>query len=153
LLPYDAKDSPTPITCKGCGRYIDADADKLGDSWYPNEYASVKFTVDDATENGRKPLLLIWFQMECRDCGKMSWIVWRGRLFDYGTCICHEPLPAKEAELSLVIPAKPVIEDLVIENLAIPGEMVGLLKDYCFQHDMAKKDVIVKALHQFLEKV
>jgi DNA-directed RNA polymerase subunit RPC12/RpoP len=150
LLPFDAKDSKTTITCKGCGRYIDADTDKFGDSWYPNEYASVKFTVDDASEKDKKPLLLIWFNMECRDCHKISWIVWRGRLFDYGTCICHEPV--KEAESPMVIPAETILEDLVIENLTIPGEIVGLLKEYCFKNDIAKKDVIVKALQDFLEK-
>jgi DNA-directed RNA polymerase subunit RPC12/RpoP len=150
LLPFDAKDSKTTITCKGCGRYIDADADKFGDSFYPNEYPNVRFTIGDATENGKKPLLLIWFNMECRDCGKMNWIVWRGRLFDYNTCVCHEPV--KKVESFTVIPAKPVVEDLVIENLTIPGEIVGLLKEYCFQHDIAKKDAIVQALHVLLEK-
>jgi len=152
LLPYDAKDSPTPITCKACGRYIDVDADKLGDSYYPNEFPNVRFTIDNNDENYKKPMLLVWFNMECRDCGKLSWIVWRGRLFDYGTCVCHEPAPVKEAETSMPIPAKPVLEDLVIENLTIPGELVELLKEYCFQHDIAKKDVIIKALQDFLEK-
>lgn len=82
----------------------------------------------------------------------MSWIVWRGRLFDYSTCICREPASVKEAESSMVIPAKPVLEDLVIDDLTIPGEIVGLLKEYCFQNDIAKKDAIVQALRSLLEK-
>ena len=152
LLPFDAKDSKTTITCKGCGRYVDADTCIVGDSWYADEYPNVRFTIDDTNENGKKPLLSIWFNMECRDCGKLSWIVWRGRLFDYSTCVCHDPVPVKEAESAMVIPVKPVVEDIVIESLTIPGEIVELLKEYCFQNDIAKKDAIVQALRILLEK-
>ena len=150
LLPYDAKDSLNPITCKGCGRYVDGDADKYGDSWYPNEFPNIRFTIDDSNEKDKKPLLLIWFNMECRDCGKMSWIVWRGRLFDYGTCICHEPLQVKEAEPALPIPPKPIVDDIVIDGLIIPGVLVDKLKEHCFIHDTTKKDVIIEALRMFL---
>jgi hypothetical protein len=153
LLPYDAKDSKNTITCKGCGRYIDADTDKFGDSWYPNEFQEVKFSIDDTIEKDTKPRLLIWFHMECRDCHRMNWVVWRGRLFDYSTCICHDPAPLKEeAEPATPIPAKPVVEDIVIDGLVIPGALVERLKEYCFQNDTTRKDVIVEALRMFLFK-
>ncbi|MBF0554216.1 MAG: hypothetical protein HQK96_06595 [Nitrospirae bacterium] len=152
LLPFDAKDSKTSITCKGCERYIDADKDIVGDSWYPNEFPEVKFTIsDNSFGKDMKPLLQVWFHMECRDCHKLSWIVWRGRLFDYNTCICHESVK-EEAEPEINITAKPIAENIVIDKFIIPADLVSLLKDYCFEHDTNKKDAIIEALRHFLDK-
>lgn len=151
FLGFDAKDSKMPITCKGCEHYIDGDKDIIGDSWYPDEYPEVRFTLDDnGVDDSKKPRLLVWFHMECRDCNRMSWIAWRGKWFDYTTCICHEPVKEEVAFMPII--AKPNIEDIVIEKLIIPGELVEPLKDFCFMHDTIKKDVIIQSLRTFLEK-
>lgn len=151
LLPFDAKDSKFSVTCKSCGRYIDADTDIVGDSWYPHEFPEVRFTIDDTVENEKKPMLLIWFHMECRDCHRLGWIAWRGRLFDYSTCICHEPAK-EEAEQITTTEEKPILKEIVIDQLIIPGELVEVLKNYCFEHDQTKKEVVIVALHQFFQR-
>lgn len=151
-LGFDAKDSKMPVRCKACQNYVDGDQDILGDSWYPDEYPEVRFTIDEDSDKNEKPMLIVWFHMECRDCNRMSWIAWRGRWFDYTTCICHEPIK-EEAPNVMTIVSKPVIENIIIENLVIPGELVELLKDHCFEHDTTKKAVIIHALRRFLENV
>jgi hypothetical protein len=151
-LGFDAKNSKTPVTCKSCEHYIDVDKDIIGDSWYPDEYPEVRFTIDEDSDKNKKPMLVVWFHMECRDCKHMSWIAWRGKWFDYTTCICHEPLVKEEAPPVMTIVAKPSIESIVIERLVIPAELVGQLRDHCFDHDTTKKDVIIEALRRFLEK-
>jgi NRPS condensation-like uncharacterized protein len=81
----------------------------------------------------------------------MSWIAWRNKWLDYSTCQCHEPIQ-EDAK-----PVAPIIlehssEDFKIDNLVIPSELVGQLKDYCFENDLTKKDVIIEALRRFFQK-
>lgn len=148
MLPFDARENNAAITYKGCRRYVDADKDLIADSWHPDDTPNVRFTIDDTVEKGKKPMLLVWFQMECRDCHHLSWIVWQGRLFDYSTCICHEPIIEEEPIMPVI--ARPAIEAIVIDNSVIPGELVESLKEHCFQYDTTKKDVIIEALRAFL---
>ena len=149
-LGFDAKDSKNPIRCKACQHYIDGDKDILGDSWYVDEYPEVRFTIDEDSDKNMKPMLVVWFHMECRDCKKMSWVAWRGKWFDYSTCVCHEPAK-EEAATVLPIQATSIIDNVVIEKLVIPGDVVDSLKEFCFRHDTTKKDVMIEALRMFLE--
>jgi hypothetical protein len=148
FVPFNVKEQNFPTVCKGCKTYLDGDRDIMGDSWTADQYEGVRFTVDGVTELG-KPRLLVWFRMECRDCGQMTWIAWRGRWFDYSTCICHEA--EKAAEPTPKPAPKPKIDPIIIEEITIPSELVAQFKDYCFEHDVGKKDVIVHALKKMFD--
>jgi DNA-directed RNA polymerase subunit RPC12/RpoP len=154
FLGYDAKDSNTPIKCKACEHYIDPDKDIIGDSWYSEEYPSVSFTVDEdnINEKTRKQKLVAWFWMECCDCKRMNWIAWKRKWFDYSTCQCHQPVQEKVATPAAPILLEHPFEDITIEKLIIPGELVGQLRNYCFENDLTKKDVLIEALRQFFKK-
>lgn len=151
FLGFDAKDSNIPVTCRACGHYIDPDMDIIGDSWLTEEYTEIAFTIDEDNigDKAKKPRLIVWFHMECRDCKQMTWIAWRGKWFDYTTCICHEPLVKEDKVVTMPTVIDHITEDVIVKELVIPEELVGKLKDYCFQNDVTKKDVLIKALRRF----
>ncbi len=79
--------------CNRCQSFL-TDRMIIGDSKNTDEYPTVAFRISGLTHNGR-PKIQVLYYMECRDCGRMTYIPWGYSNIDgrnrylYEECECH----------------------------------------------------------------
>lgn len=152
---YDLREGNRPESCENCNKFLDPDMDIILDTWNMDEFPSARVTIDGIDPKTKRFRYLAWFTLTCPQCGKDEWIAWRFGRFDFSTCICQAPPEVKAPPKKTEVVVKAAVEkvpDLIIESVLIPGEMVPKLKDFCFKHDLSKKDAIVKALRELVEE-